>query len=89
MAMLRLLDNGVDVTNYITGTIGNYVYTIENVMFPHSLNLGYKTLVYAKVDGSWVKFTRAYVKANGSWVRQESIDNLFSYQNIYVNLVGT
>lgn len=42
------------------------------------------TCLYAKISGSWVKYTKTYKKVNGSWVEQSDLTTVFNDSTNYI-----
>ena len=73
------------VTYTIDGTV--YIYTINSVNDNHTIVVAEaepSAILYLKVNGSWVAYSKAYKKVSGSWVEQD-ITTLFSTNTNYVH----
>lgn len=43
-------------------------------------------VIYLKVNGSWVQYSKIYKKINNSWVEQTDLSNLFDQNTIYIKV---
>ena len=76
------------ITWTVTYTVSGYIYTITNINGDHvivvSSGSGPTSVLYVKVNGSWVAATKAYKKVNGSWVQQSDLTQVFDSNTNYV-----
>lgn len=60
----------------MTNISGDHVFVITNASAD--------SILYTKINGSWVGVTTAYVKQNGSWVEVADLTTLFDSNNQYI-----
>ena len=95
-ATVTIVDNNVNVTNLLSieegidknnNPIINYIYTLNNIIQTHNLVITCIThhqILYTKINGNWINFSKAYVKINGSWAEQTELRQVFDSRLNYV-----
>lgn len=71
-----ITDNGVDVTNLISGSGTTHTYTINGVIEDHTVIVSAPSTgqeIFVKQNGSWVAVDTVYVKQSGMWKEVETL----------------
>ena len=72
-------DNGVDVTNQLSGSGTTHTYQINGIAADHTIVVTASgQTIFIKQNGSWVSIDQVYVKQNGAW---NPIDALYLKEN--------
>lgn len=78
---IKVKDNGTDVTSSVTGTSGNYSYTVSNVQTAHTItveeNTNYSVTVTSTYTGATGTANPSKVYVGQSSVVEIDIDNLY------------
>lgn len=87
----EIYDNGRNVSKsaefFETERTNYYIYSIKKVNIDHVISIVFteKTnSIYVKINGTYIRVTKAYKKLSGSWVEQTNVESIFANNKIYV-----
>ena len=70
-----------------SGQVEHYTYTYEvdgDATIAVVIGSQSDKYIYAKENGTWVRYTKAYKKINGSWVEQSDLTTVFNNSTNYI-----
>lgn len=87
----EIYDNGRNVSKsaefFETARTNYYIYSIKKVNIDHIISIIFteKTnSLYVKINGTYIRMSKAYKKLSGSWVEQTNVESIFVNNKIYV-----